>query len=420
MASEPDNPRPPSPRGLRDALAVGLKLGLLGFGGPAAHAAMLQDEVCERRRWMNRESFMDLLGAVNLIPGPNSSEMVMEIGRRRAGVAGAVVAGLAFLVPAMLMTGVLAWAYVRFGYLPAATGFLAGIKPAMLVVILAAIGKLARPAIKDWRLAFVAAVVLVVGYARGQEILVLALGTAAGTIWRLRVDATDEAIRRSRGGPKDPNGAGGMIGLASGGATLTAAGGALGIAGAGAVLGKLFLFFLVVGSLLYGSGYVLIAFLEGTLVRNWHWLTRQELLDAVAAGQLTPGPLLTTATFVGYLVGAHQGPGYAIPAALLATIGIFLPSFVLVALLGRYLPRLRQVHWTSRFLDAVSASALGLMAAVLLRLGQATLFPPGAGGLDGRAAIVTAAAAAAVFWLRLNLVWIVLGGAVLGFGLAQL
>jgi chromate transporter len=405
-----------APHGLRDALAIGLKLGLLGFGGPAAHAAMLQDEVCERRRWMNRESFLDLFGAVNLIPGPNSSEMVMEIGRRRAGSAGAVIAGLGFLVPAMLMTAGLAWAYVRFGHLPAATGFLAGVKPAILVVILAALIKLVRPALKDWRLAFVATAVLLVGYVRGQELLVLALGAAVGTIWRLRAGASDDATRAPR------EGGGAMPGLASGGATLGAAGGALGIVGAGAsaVLAKLFVFFLVVGSVLYGSGYVLIAFLEGTLVRNWHWLTRQELLDAVAAGQLTPGPLLTTATFVGYLVGAHQGPGYAIPAALLATIGIFLPSFVLVMLLGRHLPRLRQIHWTSRFLDAVSASALGLMAAVLLKLGHATLFPAGAGGLDGRAAVVTAVASAGVFLLRLNLVWIVLGGALLGFGLGRL
>jgi chromate transporter len=410
---------------LRDALAVGLKLGLLGFGGPAAHAALLQDEVCERRRWMGRESFLDLFGAVNLIPGPNSSEMVMEIGRRRAGTVGVVVAGLGFLVPAMLMTMALAWAYVRFGHLPAATGFLAGIKPAILAVILAAIVKLVRPAIKDWRLAFVAAAVLVVGFVRGQEILVLALGAAIGTVWRLRPDASGDAAptpRTPRQGPPSSAGRSAMTGLAAGGATLGATGGALGIAGAGAgaVLAKLFAFFLVVGSVLYGSGYVLIAFLEGTLVRNWHWLTRQELLDAVAAGQLTPGPLLTTATFVGYLVGAHQGPGYAIPAALLATIGIFLPSFVLVMLLGRHLQRLRQIHWASRFLDAVSASALGLMAAVMLKLGHATLFPAGGGGLDWRAAVVTVIGMVGVFLLRLNLAWIVLGGALLGFGLARL
>lgn len=407
----------PAPHGLRDALAVGLKLGLFGFGGPAAHAAMLQDEVCERRRWESRESFLDLFGAVNLIPGPNSSEMVMEVGRRRAGTAGAVVAGLGFLVPAMLMTAALAWAYVRFGHLPALSGFLAGIKPAVLAVILAALIKLARPALKDWRLAFVASAVLVVGYLRGQEILVLALGAAIGMIWRLPLDGG-----RAAPPPSPPAGRGAMPGLAVGGTTLSAAGGALGIlgTGAGAVLAKLFVFFLVVGSVLYGSGYVLIAFLEGTLVRNWHWLTRQELLDAVAAGQVTPGPLLTTATFVGYLVGAHQGPGYAIPAALLATIGIFLPSFVLVLLLGRHLPRLRRSRWASRFLDAVSASALGLMAAVWLKLGQATLFPPGAGGIDGRAAIVAACGLVGAFLLRLSPVWIVLGGALLGFGLGRL
>jgi chromate transporter len=402
------------PRPLRDALAVGAKLGLLGFGGPAAHAAMLQDEVCERRRWMTRESFLDLLGAVNLIPGPNSSEMIMLVGRQRAGMPGLLAAGLGFILPAVLMTGALAWAYVRFGQLPAAAALLAGVKPAVLAVILAAWVRLVRPAVRDWRLAMVGAAVLVVGYARGQEILVLALGSLVGTVWRLRLDAwaPGSGADRRVGGVADTLGP-------SAGATLAAAGAGVGLTGTAAVLGKLFGFFLVVGSILYGTGYVLIAFLEGTLVHDWHWLTRQEVLDAVAAGQLTPGPLLTTATFVGYIVGAHQGPGYAIPGALLATIGVFLPSFVLVALLGRYLPRLRQRRWSAHFLDAVSVSALGLMAAVLLKLGRAALLPAGA-GFDWRAAIVALAAAAGVFRLRLNLAWIVLGGAALGFALTLL
>jgi len=408
-----------APHCWRNALAVGLKLGLLGFGGPAAHAAMLQDEVCERRRWMSRESFLDLLGAVNLIPGPNSSEMVIEIGRRRAGPLGAVLAGLGFLVPAVVMTAVLAWAYVRYGHLPVATGFLAGINPAILAVILTAIVKLVRPAIKDWRLGLVASAILVVGFVRGQELLLLALGAGVGTLWRWQTQSGRDAAPAPPTPP--PASTGALTGLAVGNATLGAAGG-LGIlgAGAGTVLAKLFGFFLVVGSVLYGSGYVLIAFLEGTLVRNWQWLTRQELLDAVAAGQLTPGPLLTTATFVGYLVGAHQGPGYAIPAALLATLGIVLPSFLLVLLLGRHLPRLRQIRWTSQLLDAVSASALGLMAAVWLKLGHATLFPPGLGGLDWRAAVVTVIGLVAVLRLRLNFAWVVLGGALVGYGLGRL
>jgi chromate transporter len=396
-------------QGLRDALSIGLKLGLLGFGGPAAHTAMLQDEVCERRRWMTRESFLDSVGAVNLIPGPNSSELILLIGRLRGGPPGLVLAGLGFIVPAMLMTGALAWAYVRYGALPAAGALLAGVKPAVLAVILAAIWKLARPAVKDWRLAFVGAAVLVIGYARGEELLVLALGSAFGTVWRMRVSVLDAP----GGGPR-------LLGLAGCGAALTAAGGAVAAAGPVAVLGKLFGFFLLVGSVLYGSGYVLIAFLEGTLVRHWGWLSRKELLDAVAAGQLTPGPLLTTATFVGYLVGARQAPGLAVPAALLATAGVFLPSFVLVALLARHLPRLRRVGWAACFLDAVNVSALGLMAAVLLKLGRAALWPAGAAAPDWRAAIVALAAAGAVFRRRFNIVWIVLGGALLGLGLGRL
>jgi chromate transporter len=379
----------PGPR--REALFLGLKLGLLGFGGPAAHAAMLQDEVCERRRWMTREAFLDALGAVNIIPGPNSSELVLLVGRLRAGTAGLLLAGLGFIAPAMLLTGALAWAYVKYGALPAAGALLAGIKPAVLAVILAAIWRLARPAVRDWRLAFVGAAVLVVGYARGQEILALALGSVVGTVWRMRAEP-------------------GLLGVAAIGAVPEA--------GRSAILAKLFGFFLVVGSILYGSGYVLIAFLEGTLVRHWGWLSRRELLDAVAAGQVTPGPLLTTATFVGYLVGARRAPGLAVPAALLATAGVFLPSFLLVAILGRHLPRLRRARWASCFLDAVNVSALGLMAAVLLKLGRAALWP--GAGFDARAAIVALAAAAAVFVLRLNIVWIVLGGALLGFGLARL
>ncbi len=397
---------------LRGAAAVGLKLGLLGFGGPAAHVALLQDEVCERRRWLSREGFLDLVGATHLIPGPNSSELILAIGRMRAGLPGLLLAGLGFIVPAMLITGVLAWAYVRFGDLPQAPAILAGVKPAVLALILAAICRLARTAIKDWRLGLIAVAVMVTSYARGHEILLLLLGSIAGALWR-------EGKRISRG----PAAAAGLLlGLlpvrSAWGAGLAL--GTAGISGVGLLL-KLFLFFLLVGSILYGSGYVLIAFIEGSLVEQHGWLTHQELLDAVAVGQLTPGPLLSTATFVGYVVCAKLAPGLSVVAALACTAAVFLPSFVLIILLGGFLLRLRQVRWLGGFLDAVNASALGLMASVLLKLGESTLFP-GAGlpGMDWRAAAVIAGAAVGLLVLRLNAAWIVLGGALLGYGLGRI
>ncbi len=360
------------------------RLGCVAFGGPAAHIAMMEDEFVEHRQWVSRQHFLDLMGATNLIPGPNSTQMTMHLGYERGGAVGLVVAGLCFIVPAATMTGVLAWAYVEYGRLPAVEPFLVGIKPAVIAVIAGALWKLGKKAIKGWKLVPIGlgagvAVLLGVG-----EITALAAASLLGTVWlRLRI-----------------GGAAGLIGLAP--LLLWRPPSVFAATAAAAVpLWKLGLFFLKIGAILYGSGYVLIAFLEGGLVQRLGWLTHDQLLDAVAVGQFTPGPVLTTATFIGYVLAGA-------PGAVVATIGMFLPSFVFVALLNPLIPKMRRSAWSAAFLDAVNAAALGLMAAVVIELSLTTL-------VSWQAAAIGAAAAAGVFIWRLNAAWLVLGGAVLGW-----
>ncbi|MEX2465283.1 MAG: chromate efflux transporter [Gemmatimonadota bacterium] len=384
-----------------------LKLGVIAFGGPAAHIAMLEDEVVARRKWLDRQHFLDLIGATNLIPGPNSTEMTMHVGYERAGWAGLVTAGACFIMPAVLITGFFAWLYVTYGTLPAVEPFLYGIKPAVIAVIIGAVWRLGRPAVKDWRFAVLGvgvAVALLMGLG---EITGLLIGGVVGMLW-FRAARHDDAGTAERYVPilflqsaqVGGTGAGGMRdSVAAGGA---AAAGAL--AGAGAAtsvsLAKVFLFFLKVGSVLYGSGYVLIAFLEGGLVADYGWLTQAELLDAVAMGQFTPGPVLSTATFIGYMLDG-------VPGAAVATLGIFLPSFFFVLLVNPVIPRLRRSVWMAAFLDAVNVSALALMVAVTIELGIGVLtFWP--------AWLIALAAAFLVVRFRTNAVWLVLGGAVVG------
>jgi chromate transporter len=354
-----------------------LRLGATAFGGPAAHIAMMEEEVVRRRRWLSRERFLDLLGATNLIPGPNSTEMAIHIGNLRAGVPGLIVAGSCFIAPAALIVGAIAWAYVRFGKLPAAVGLLYGVKPVVIVVIGQAIWLLARTAVKSVWLATIglaAAAAILLGT---HELVVLGgAGLLAATVARARW-------------PRQP----GASVLLVAPAAATAATASLG-------LSSLFLAFLKIGSVLFGSGYVLIAFLRADLVTRWHWLTESQLLDAVAVGQVTPGPVFTTATFIGYILAGAKG-------ATVATLGIFLPAFVFVAASGPLVPRLRRSPFAGAILDGVNLASLAMMAVVAWQLAQGAI-------VDVPTAVILVASAALLLLAGVNSVWLILGGALVG------
>ncbi|MBI1357707.1 MAG: chromate efflux transporter [Acidobacteria bacterium] len=362
-----------------------LRLGVVAFGGPAAHIALMDDEFVERRRWVSRERFLDLLGATNLIPGPNSTEMTMHLGHDRAGLPGMAVAGACFILPAALITGAIAWAYVEYGALPAVEPFLFGVKPAVLAVILGALWKLGKKALPHWRVAPIAAAVFLAVLAGVGEIPALFAGGLLGMLWLrwARPGAATAVLPLNLLLRKQAWAAAHDLGAAT-----------------GYSLWKLGLFFLKIGSVLYGSGYVLIAFLQGGLVDDLGWLTRQQLLDAVAVGQFTPGPVLTTATFIGYLLGGW-------PGAAVATLGIFLPSFFFVALLNPVISKLRRSDWTAAFLDAVNAASVALMAAVTLELARTTL-------VSWQAAVIAVVAAALTFAWKINPAWLVVAGAITG------
>ncbi|HXE56566.1 MAG TPA: chromate efflux transporter [Gemmatimonadales bacterium] len=375
----------PAAAGHRAALAelasLFFVLGTVGFGGPAAHLAMMEEAVVRRRGWLPRERFLDLLGVTNLIPGPNSTEMAMQLGYARAGYPGLVVAGAAFIVPAVLLTTILAWVYVRVGRIPEGAAWLAGAKPAVLAVLLAAIVSLGRGAAKTPPLLLLGVVITGAALLGASETLLLLGGGVVGLVgWWLR---------RPGGGA-----------AAAGVLPLVATGIGAAWASSPVTPTAIGLYFLQVGAVLYGSGYVLFAFLEGGLVDRLGWLDRATLLDAIAVGQLTPGPVLSTATFVGYLLDGMAG-------AVAATIGIFLPSFVFVGLLAPLVPRVRRAGWMGAFLDAVNVSAVGLMAAVAVELALATLttWPT--------ALILAAGLAGSVRW-RIPAPWIVVGGMLLG------
>jgi chromate transporter len=383
--------RPSRASALRELALLFLQLGTTGFGGPAAHIAMMEHEVVRRRGWLDRREFLDLLAATNLIPGPNSTEMAIHIGRQRAGWPGLLVSGGCFILPASLLTLFLAWAYVRFGSLPVAGWALYGVKPVIIAVVLQALWSLTRTAVKSRRLLALAAVATVACFAGVNELLVLLLSGAVMLVLPGR------ASRRAA--PAGPPAALPLGGAAAAGAVASVS--ATAPAGAAAFgLMPLFLFFLKIGAILFGSGYVLLAFLRADLVERWHWLTQAQLLDAIAVGQVTPGPVFTAATFVGYVLG--QTPG-----AIVATVGIFLPAFVFVALSGLLLPRLRRSPSAAAFLDGVQVASLALMAAVTWHLGRAAIVDPLAGFL-------AVAGAVALFRLRANTAWLVLAGALAG------
>lgn len=361
-----------------------LRLGFTAFGGPAAHIAMLHDEVVTRRKWLTDEDFMDMVGAANLIPGPNSTETVIHVGYRRAGLPGLLAGGVSFILPAAFMVTVLSWAYVQFGTLPQAEALLAGVKPVVVVLIAQALWKLGKKAVKGPFLAAIGALVLG-GYFLGiHELLLLGGGALLVLLQRVL--------------KKDVNTAVGMLVLPSAAALKAAA--ASVSAAVPFTLSRLFFTFLKIGSVLYGSGYVLLAFLQTDFVTRYGWLTEQQLIDAVAIGQVTPGPVFTTATFIGYVLGGF-------PGALLATVAIFLPSFFFVALTNPLIPRMRSSKVGSGLLDGVNAAALGLMAAVTIQLARFSL-------TDLPAILLAAAAAVLLFRFKVKSLWLVLGGAAMG------
>jgi chromate transporter len=358
-----------------------LKLGITAFGGPAAHIAMMHDEVVKRRRWMDDGHFLDLVGATNLIPGPNSTEMAIHIGLMRAGWAGLIVGGACFILPAMLIVGALAWVYMRFGSAVEAGWLLYGIKPVMIAVIAQALWSLGRKAVKSILTGVIGLAVIALYFFNINEIALLFAG---GLIVMVISN-----IRRLR----KPEAASFIAPLA--GLSLPV------LVATPFNFSLLFLVFLKIGAVLYGSGYVLLAFLRADFVARLGWLTDQQLVDAIAIGQVTPGPVFTTATFIGFILG---GP----PGALLATTGIFLPSFIFVAISNPLIPRLRNSPWASGLLDGVNVASLGLMAAVTWQLGRVSLIDP----LTIALALISAVL---IFRFKVNSTWLVLGGAGVGF-----
>jgi chromate transporter len=362
-----------------------LKLGVLGFGGPAAHISMMDDEAVRQRQWLTRQDFLDFVGATNLIPGPNSTEMTMHIGYVHAGWKGMIVAGVSFILPAVLITLFFAWLYAEYGDLPQVRPLLAGIQPVVVAVILGAVWRLGKKAAKSWQLVVIGISVTLAVIGGVNELLALFSGGILGMVWLVWQNRREQDNSLPLF----------LLPL------LQQANQVLQSTAVMPGLWQIFLFFLMIGSILYGSGYVLIAFIEGWLVNDFGWLTQQQLLDAVAVGQLTPGPVLTTATFIGYQLNGLAG-------GIVATLGIFIPSFIFVAILNPIVPRLRQNVWTAAFLDAINASAVGLMTAVLIRLASHTL-------VSWQAWLIFSITAVLAIRFKVSSIWLVAGGALIGW-----
>ncbi|HKI32663.1 MAG TPA: chromate efflux transporter [Gemmataceae bacterium] len=375
----------PAQRGsLAEVALVFLRLGLTAFGGPAAHVALMEDEFVRRRRWLTRDKFLDLLGAAQLIPGPNSTELAIHLGYLRAGWPGLVAAGTCFILPAALLVAALAWAYRSFHSLPASAGMLYAVKPVVVAVVLQALLRFARTAVRTPFLAAVVVAAVVAAALRAHELAILA-GAGLGT-----------ALGRGFARGRRPSAALLFAAAPAAGPTFAVPFG----------LWPLFLFFLKVGSVLFGSGYVLLAFLRADLVERYGWLTEEELLDAIAVGQVTPGPVSTTATFIGFYLGGPAG-------AVVATVGIFLPGFVLVALSGPIVPRLRRHRAAGDFLDGVNAASLALIAVVTWDLGKAAL-------VDVPTWVLAVVSAALLLRWRVNAAWLVVGAALVGIAMVAM
>ena len=370
---------------LRELASLFTRLGFTAFGGPAAHIAMLHDEVVTRRGWMTEQHFLDLIGATNLIPGPNSTEMIMHVGKERGGWKGMIVAGSCFILPAALLVTMLAWAYVTFGATLQGQSLLYAVKPVVMVIVIQALIKLGRKAVKSWLLGAIGLAVFAL-YLYGVNELALLFGTA---VLMLIITFARHQFFAALVAPP-------LVAMPKSLQTVADM--------APVNLGQLFLLFLKVGAVLYGSGYVLLAFLRNDLVLRLGWLTDQQLLDAIAIGQVTPGPILTTATFIGYVLAG-------VPGAIVATLGIFIPSFIFVSILNPLVPRMRDSEWTAALLDGVNVGALGLMAGVTVVIGRAAV-------LDMPTLILALITAVLLFRFKVSTIWLVLGAAVIGLVLS--
>jgi chromate transporter len=370
---------------LAELAIVFLKLGTVAFGGPAAHIAMMEQEFVRQRRWLTEAEFLDRLGMANLIPGPSSTEVAIFIGYTKRGWKGLLVSGCCFILPAAILVAAIAAVYVRFGALPQVGGILYGIKPAVIGIILQALWSLGRTAVKSWLLAVIAVIAIAMSAVGVAPLAVLAIAGIASSaaVWSKRRQGSALA-----GVPVSTKFALVVVSVAS-------------VATAPVTLLRLFLSFLKIGSVVFGSGYVLLAFLRTEFIQHLHWLTEKQLIDAVAVGQFTPGPVFTTATFIGYVVAG-------IPGAVVATVGIFVPGFLLVAMSGPLLPRLRRSATAVAVLDGVVVGSLALMAVVAWQLGRAAI-------VDWVTLAILVVSAGLLLRFRINSAWIICGAAVVGW-----
>jgi chromate transporter len=369
---------------LAELALVFLKLGTTAFGGPAAHIAMMEDEFVRKRHWITEAEFLDRLAAASLIPGPSSTEVAIFVGQAKRGRAGLVIAGCCFIIPAAVLVTFIAAVYVRFGSLPQVEGVLYGIKPAVIAIIMQALYSLSRTAVRTKFLAVIGLLAVVLNGLGVAPLIVLAIaGIVSGVaVWFKRQGGVSFAAAIPTFG---------KLGLLLGTAAVPLPVSML----------RLFLSFLKIGATVFGSGYVLLAFLRTEFIEHLHWLTEKQLIDAVAVGQFTPGPVFTTATFIGYLVAG-------IPGAFLATLGIFLPGFALVALSGRLLPKLRRSVWAAATLDGVVVGSLALMTVVAWQLGRAAI-------VDWQTLIILIASSVVVLRFRVNSAWVIAGAGTIGW-----
>jgi len=382
---------------LADIAIVFLKLGTIAFGGPAAHLAMMEEEFVRRRHWITHAQFLDRLATANLIPGPSSTEVAIFVGQLKRGWRGLIVAGCCFVIPAATIAAVIAWAYMRFGSLPKVEGIFLAIKPAVVAIVIQALIKMGRSGVRTISLALIAALAAALSILGISPVLVLGV---AGLVSVAALTMKNRLVSISATGfSKNPVSFHTFVGVSK----FIAAAVAVGAAGVTVPVGlvRLFLSFLKIGSVIFGSGYVLLAFLQTEFVERLHWLSEKQLIDAVAVGQFTPGPLSATATFIGFIVAGW-------PGAVVATVGIFLPGFLLVAISGPFLPRLRKSAVASAALDGVVAGSLALMAVVAMQLGRTSI-------VDRTTLIVFIASLIALLWLRVNSAWVVAGAAVVGW-----
>jgi len=377
---------PTAQASLREMALVFLKLGTIAFGGPAAHIALMEDEFVTRRRWLTREQFLDRLGAANLIPGPSSTEMAIFIGYEKRGWPGLLVAGCTFILPAAILVGAIAAAYVRYGTLPQVNGVLYALKPVVIAVVIQAFWKLARSAVKSVWIGIVGGVAALLYAIRMHEVLILAIAAVlagAPTLYRQLARLRESAL-------------GALIPLSPVHVLVAAAAPAVPVG-----LWRLFLTFAKISAVLFGSGYVLLAFLRTDLVDGLHWLTEKQLLDSVAVGQITPGPVFTTATFIGYIIGG-------VPGALVATIGVFAPAFIFVAVSGVVIPRIRRSKIAGSMLDGVVVGSLALIGVVAWQLGRAAI-------IDVPTLMIAIVSTGLLLRFRINSAWLIAAAGAFGW-----